>query len=65
MKTLTKISAVLLLFLMSFMHVQWGIKGNRIVKTATRNISSNFEAIHVSNGIDVYLTMSNARFFEA
>ncbi len=37
-----------------------GIKGNRNVKTATRNVPSNFEAIHVSNGIDVYLTMGNS-----
>ena len=58
MKTITKISAVLVLFLTTSCMFN-GVKGNRNVKTQKRNISSNFEAIRVSNGIDVYLTMGN------
>lgn len=56
MKTITKISAVAILFLTTSCMFN-GIRGNRIVKTQTRNIPSDFEAIRVSNGIDVYLTM--------
>ncbi|MDJ0644642.1 MAG: head GIN domain-containing protein [Flavobacteriaceae bacterium] len=59
MKTFTKISAVIVLFLTTSCMIG-GVKGNRIVKTATRSISSDFEAIRVSNGIDVYLTMGNS-----
>jgi len=58
MRTLTKISAVLILFLMTSCMFD-GIKGNRIVKTQTRNISSDFIAISVSHGIEVHLTMAN------
>lgn len=36
-----------------------GVKGNRNVLTQNRNITSDFDAISVSHGIDVYLTMSN------
>ena len=59
MKTLTKITAILLLVLTSSCMFD-GVKGNRIVKTTKRNISSDFEAISVSNGIDVYLTMGSS-----
>lgn len=58
MKTITKISAVVVLFLTTSCMFN-GVKGNRNVKTATRNIPSDFEAIRVSNGIDVYLTMGS------
>ncbi|NNC70129.1 MAG: DUF2807 domain-containing protein [Flavobacteriaceae bacterium] len=59
MKTIAKISAVCILLLTTSCMFD-GIKGNRIVKTDTRNISSDFEAIRISNGIDVYLTMGNS-----
>ena len=59
MKTLTKITALLLLVVTSSCMFD-GVKGNRIVKTSNRNISSDFEAISVSNGIDVYLTMGSS-----
>jgi len=59
MKTLTKLSVVLLLVVTSSCMFD-GIKGNREVKTAKRAISSDFESIAVSNGIDVYLTMGNS-----
>lgn len=59
MKTITKITALIVLLVTSSCMFD-GIKGNRIVKTANRNISSDFEAISVSNGIDVYLTMGTS-----
>ena len=58
MKTITKISAVLILFLTTSCMFN-GVKGNRNVKSQKRTISSDFEAIRVSNGLDVYLTMGN------
>lgn len=58
MKTLLKISAVLLLFLTTSCFLD-GVKGNRNVITQNRNISSDFDALHVSYGIDVKLTMGS------
>lgn len=58
MKTIAKISVVLILFLSTSCMFN-GVKGNRIVKTQNRNISSDFKAISVSHGIEVYLTMGN------
>ncbi len=58
MNTLFKISAVALLFLLSSCFLD-GVKGNRNVITQDRNISSDFDAIHVSHGIDVKLSMSS------
>jgi hypothetical protein len=57
MKTLLKISGVLLLFLTMTSCFFDGVKGNRNVVTEQRKISSDFDAIDVSQGIDVYLTI--------
>ncbi len=59
MKTLLKISAVLLLLIMTTSCIFDGVKGNHNVVTQQRNISSDFEAIDVSQGIDVYITMGD------
>ena len=59
MRTLLKISTVLLLFLTASCMFD-GIRGNRNVATQDRNISSDFDAIKVSHGIDVQLTMGNS-----
>lgn len=56
MKTLLKISTIFLLFLTTSCLLD-GVKGNRNVITKNRNISSDFDALHVSYGIDVKLTM--------
>jgi len=58
MNTLFKISAVALLFLLSSCFLD-GVKGNRNVITQDRNISSDFDAIHVSYGIEVKLSMGS------
>jgi len=36
-----------------------GVDGNRNVVTKDRDISSNFEAVEVSQGLDLYITQSN------
>lgn len=59
MNTLLKISAILLLFLTSSCFLD-GVKGDRNVITQNRNISSDFDALHVSYGINVKLTMGSA-----
>ena len=59
MKTTLKISAVLLLLVMTTSCIFDGVKGDRNVITQQRNISSDFDAIDVSQGIDVYLTIGN------
>ncbi|MDY7396564.1 head GIN domain-containing protein [Aureibaculum sp. 2210JD6-5] len=59
MKNLFKISAVLVLFLTASCFMD-GVKGNRNVVTQDRKISSDFDAITVSHGIEVRLTMSDA-----
>jgi hypothetical protein len=58
MKTLLKISAVLLLFLTTSCFLE-GVKGNRNVITQNRDIASDFNALHVSQGINVKLTMGS------
>ncbi len=58
MRTLFKFSAIALLFLLSSCFLD-GVKGNRNVVTQDRNISSDFDAIHVSYGIQVKLTMGS------
>ena len=59
MKTLLKISAVLLLFLTTSCFLD-GVRGDRNVITQDRNISSDFDALHVSHGINVKLTMGSS-----
>ena len=58
MNNLFKISAVLLLFLTTSCMFD-GVKGNRNVITQDRTITSDFDAVSVSHGIEVHLTMSN------
>ena len=58
-KTFSQIFAVSLLFLTSSCFIINGVKGDRNVVTQDRNISSDFDAIHASHGIDVRLTMGS------
>ena len=58
MNTLTKFSAIFLLLLTSSCFMD-GIKGDRNVVTERRNITSNFEAIDVNQGIEVHLTIGD------
>lgn len=58
MNSFLKISAVFLLFLTTSCFLD-GVKGNRNVITQNRNISSDFDALHVSYGINVKLTMGS------
>lgn len=58
MKNVLKISAVILLFVTTSCMFD-GVKGNRNVITQDRTITSDFDAISVSNGIEVRLTMSD------
>jgi len=61
MKTFSKIFVVTLLFLTTSCFLIDGVKGNRNVVTQDRNISSDFDAIHTSYGINVKLAIgSNA-----
>ncbi len=55
-KTLFKLSTLVLFFTLSSCFLD-GVKGNRNVITQDRTISSDFDAIHVSYGIQVELTM--------
>jgi len=59
MNNLFKFSLVALLFLCTSCFLD-GVKGNRNVVTQDRNISSDFDAIHVSYGIQVKLTMGSS-----
>ena len=62
MKTLTKITAMLLLLISTtscFVDGFTGIKGNRNVVSEDRTISDNFDEIKVQQGINLYLTQSN------
>lgn len=61
MKTLTKITVLLLILITttSCMFDGFGIQGNRNVISEDRNISADFTAIKVSQGINVYLTQGN------
>jgi len=56
---ISKIFAVTLLFLTASCFLMDGVKGDRNVVTQDRNISSDFDAIHASYGIDVKLTMGS------
>ncbi len=63
MKTLTKITVLLLvLFTTSscFMEGITGIKGNRNVVSEDRTISNDFDVIKVQQGINLYLTQGNS-----
>ncbi len=56
MKSIIKISALLILFLSTTSCFFNGVKGNGNVVAKNRSISSDFVRIKVSSGIDVYLT---------
>lgn len=64
MKTIIKITAVCLLFVSMTSCMFDGIKGNRNVVSQTRSISSDFDAIKVSNSLEVYLTIGNSTSLE-
>jgi hypothetical protein len=62
MKTLTKIIVLFVLLITTsscFMEGLTGIKGNGNVISEDREISSNFDAIKVQQGITLYLTQGN------
>ncbi len=59
MKTLSRITIALLLLITTTSCFFDGVKGNRNVRTQERKISSDFSAIDVSQGIEVYLTISD------
>ena len=59
MKTLSRISIALLLLITTTSCYFDGVKGNRNVITQQRKLSSDFNAIDVSQGIEVYLTISD------
>jgi hypothetical protein len=63
MKTFTKLTAILLLFLTTtscFVDGLTGIKGNGEVVSEDRTINSNFNEIKVQQGIQVFLTQGNS-----
>ncbi|MEX1384559.1 head GIN domain-containing protein [Lutibacter sp.] len=63
MKTLTKITAILLLLISTtscFVDGFTGIKGNRNVVSEDRIISDNFDEIKVQQGIQLFITQDNA-----
>jgi len=69
MTTLTKIIVATLMSLTFFscnfdMHFNPGVKGNGNVQTEVRNINESFSSIHVSRGLDVYLTQSDNQSIE-
>jgi len=62
MKTLTKITALLVLLITTsscFIEGMTGIRGNGNVISEERSINSNFDAIKVQQGIKLYLTQGN------
>jgi hypothetical protein len=59
MKTTGKILVVIMVLFTFSSCMLNGIKGNGNVVTDTRSVSEDFDAIHASRGIDVYVTMSN------
>jgi len=59
MKTIFKITALLVLLISTTSCMMNGISGNGNVETQQRNITDNFTGMHVSQGIDVYLTTNN------
>lgn len=63
MKTLTKLIAIVILFVTTtscFIDGMTGIKGNRNVVSEDRSISSNFNQIKVQQGIKLYITQDNS-----
>jgi hypothetical protein len=67
MKTLVKITVLITTFLMLLFTTTscvfegiTGIRGSRNVVSESRTISSNFEAIKVQQGINLYLTQGNS-----
>tara|TARA_R110001583_G_scaffold82151_2_gene218299 strand:- start:347 stop:1069 length:723 start_codon:yes stop_codon:yes gene_type:complete len=63
MKTITKITAIAILFISTtscFVDGITGIKGNNHVVTEDRSISSNFDEIKVQQGIHLYITQDNS-----
>jgi hypothetical protein len=58
MKTLLKITAVLILFLTTTSCMFDGVRGNGNVVTNNRKISNDFIRIEASRGLDVYITKS-------
>lgn len=59
MKTLLKITAVLLLFITTTSCFFDGVRGNGNVITKNRKISNDFISIKASRGLDVYITKSS------
>jgi len=62
MKTLTKITALLVLLITTsscFIEGMTGIRGNGNVISEERSINSDFDAIKVQQGIKLYLTQGN------
>lgn len=59
MKTIIKISAVVILLITTSSCFMDGTKGNRNVVSEQRDISSDFWAIDANQGIEVHLTMGN------
>jgi len=60
MKTFFKITALIVLFVSTTACMMNGIRGNGDIETQERNISDNFKAIKVSQGINVYFTSNNS-----
>ena len=57
-KTISIFAVIALLFTTTSCFFD-GVKGNRNVVTEQRNISADFDAIDVSRGIDVYITIGD------
>lgn len=62
MKTTIKFITVLFLIITTTSCFIEGVRGNRNVVTENRKITSDFDAIKVSQGIDVYLTTGGKTF---
>ncbi|MFK5889794.1 MAG: head GIN domain-containing protein [Flavobacteriaceae bacterium] len=60
MKTIFKITALIVLFVSTTSCMMNGISGNGDIETQERDISEDFTAIKVMQGIDVYLTSNNS-----
>ncbi len=56
MKSLIKISAILLILLSATSCFYKGVKGNGNVLTETRKVSNDFIRVKASGGLDVYIT---------
>ena len=56
---ITSIISLLMLSCNFSMNLGEGVDGNRNVVSADRNISSDFDEIKVSQGLDLYITQSN------